>query len=36
MLLVQDALTQMGQDNIREDFLLGRNGAATLTQADLK
>lgn len=36
VLLVQDALTQMGQDTIREDFLLGRNGAATLTQDDLK
>lgn len=36
VLLVQDALTQMGQDSIREDFLLGRNGAATLTQEDLK
>lgn len=36
VLLVQDALTQMGQDNIREDFLLGRNGAAALTQADLR
>lgn len=36
VLLVQDALTQMGQDNIREDFLNGRNGAATLTLSDLK
>ena len=36
VLLVQDALNQMGQDNIREDFLLGQNGAANLTDADLK
>lgn len=26
----------MGQDAVREDFLVGRNGAATLTEADLK
>lgn len=36
VLLVQDALTQMGQDNIREDFLAGRNGATTLTENELK
>ncbi|KAF5308890.1 hypothetical protein FQR65_LT00590 [Abscondita terminalis] len=36
VLLVQDALNQMGQDSIREDFLLGQNGAANLTESDLK
>lgn len=36
VLLVQDALNQMGQDSIRDDFLLGQNGAANLTDADLK
>ncbi|KAI4463362.1 gpi-anchored protein [Holotrichia oblita] len=36
VLLVQDALAQMGQDNIREDFLNGRNGAAQLSENDLK
>ncbi|KAB0799382.1 hypothetical protein PPYR_07262 [Photinus pyralis] len=36
VLLVQDALNQMGQDSIRDDFLLGQNGAANLTNADLK
>lgn len=36
VLLVQDALNQMGQDTIREDFLVGRNGAASLTESDLK
>ncbi|KRT80289.1 hypothetical protein AMK59_7361, partial [Oryctes borbonicus] len=36
VLLVQDALAQMGQDNIREDFLNGRNGAAQLSETDLK
>ncbi|XP_022921025.2 caprin homolog isoform X1 [Onthophagus taurus] len=36
VLLVQDALTQMGQENIRDDFLHGRNGAAQLSETDLK
>lgn len=36
ILLVQDALTQMGCDSVRDDFLNGRNGAAQLTEADLK
>lgn len=36
VLLVQDALNQMGQDSIREDFLLGQNGAANLIESDLK
>ncbi|KAF5302321.1 hypothetical protein FQA39_LY10360 [Lamprigera yunnana] len=36
VLLVQDALNQMGQESIREDFLLGQNGAANLTNSDLK
>ncbi|GJQ86618.1 hypothetical protein Trydic_g15722, partial [Trypoxylus dichotomus] len=35
VLLVQDALAQMGQENIREDFLNGRNGAAQLSESDL-
>lgn len=36
VLLVQDALQQLGNDTVREDFLVGRNGAATLTEEDLK
>lgn len=36
ILLVQDALTQLGQDNVRDDFLIGRNGAVTLSDSDLK
>ncbi|GLV35799.1 Caprin [Carabus blaptoides fortunei] len=36
VLLVQDALAQFGQDTVRDDFLLGRNGAVTLTESDLK
>ncbi|CAG9861727.1 unnamed protein product [Phyllotreta striolata] len=36
ILLVQDALNQMGNENVREDFLQGRNGAAQLTETDLK
>ncbi|XP_046747797.1 caprin homolog [Diprion similis] len=36
VLLVQDCLTQMGLDKAREDFLAGTNGAAKLTEEDLK
>ncbi|XP_028143558.2 caprin homolog [Diabrotica virgifera virgifera] len=36
ILLVQDALNQMGNETVREDFLQGRNGAAQLTESDLK
>lgn len=36
ILLVQDALNQMGNESVREDFLQGRNGAAQLSEADLK
>lgn len=36
ILLVQDALNQMGNENVRDDFLNSRNGAAQLTEADLK
>lgn len=36
ILLVQDALNQMGNENVRDDFLNGRNGAAQLTECDLK
>lgn len=36
ILLVQDALNQMGNENVREDFLHGRNGAAQLSESDLK
>lgn len=36
ILLVQDALNQMGNENVREDFLQGRNGAAQLSETDLK
>lgn len=35
VLLVQDALNQMGQESVRNDFLTGSNGAATLAQTDL-
>lgn len=35
VLLVQDALAQLGREEVREDFLAGRNGAAALTQTDL-
>lgn len=35
VLLVQDALNQMGQDSVRNDFLNGSNGATTLVQSDL-
>lgn len=35
-MLVQDCLTQMGSDKAREDFLAGTNGAAKLTEDDLK
>lgn len=36
ILLVQDALNQMGNETVRDDFLHGKNGAAQLTEADLK
>ncbi|KAG5882110.1 hypothetical protein JTB14_016873 [Gonioctena quinquepunctata] len=36
ILLVQDALNQMGNENVRDDFLHGRNGAAQLSETDLK
>lgn len=36
ILLVQDALNQMGSDSVRDDFLHGRNGAAQLSENDLK
>lgn len=36
LLLVQDALQQLGNETVREDFLLGRNGAVSLTEEDLK
>lgn len=36
ILLVQDALNQMGNETVRDDFLNGRNGAAQLTETDLK
>lgn len=36
ILLVQDALNQMGNDDVREDFLHGRNGAAHLNESELK
>lgn len=34
--MVQDALTQLGNESVREDFLVGRNGAANLSEEDLK
>ncbi|KAL3267289.1 hypothetical protein HHI36_011420 [Cryptolaemus montrouzieri] len=36
ILLVQDALNQMGNEAVRDDFLHGKNGAAQLSEADLK
>lgn len=36
ILVIQDVLANMGQDNVREDFLAGRNGAITLTEEDLQ
>nr|CAD7462270.1 unnamed protein product [Timema tahoe] len=36
ILLVQDILANMGQDNVREDFLAGQNGAVQLTEEELK
>lgn len=36
ILVIQDVLANMGQDNVREDFLAGRNGAVTLTEEDLQ
>lgn len=36
ILLVQDALNQMGNEIVRDDFLNGRNGAAQLTENELK
>lgn len=36
ILLIQDVLTNMGQENVREDFLAGRNGAAKLSEEDLQ
>lgn len=36
ILVIQDVLANMGQDNVREDFLAGRNGALTLTEEDLQ
>ncbi|XP_044735987.1 caprin homolog [Chrysoperla carnea] len=36
VLLIQDALSQMGAENVREDFLLGRNGATQIMTEDLQ
>lgn len=36
ILVIQDVLANMGQDNVREDFLAGRNGAVKLTEEDLQ
>ncbi|XP_075212065.1 cell cycle associated protein caprin family member [Lycorma delicatula] len=36
ILIIQDVLTNMGQDTVREDFLAGRNGAVKLTEEDLQ
>ncbi|KAK9870339.1 hypothetical protein WA026_006424 [Henosepilachna vigintioctopunctata] len=35
ILLVQDALNQMGNEVVRDDFLHGKNGAAQLSESDL-
>ncbi|KAJ8971430.1 hypothetical protein NQ314_000686 [Rhamnusium bicolor] len=34
--IATDALNQMGNENVRDDFLHGRNGAAQLSEIDLK
>lgn len=36
VLLILDCLTQMGNSEARDDFLNGTNGAAKLTEEDLK
>ncbi|CAK9825785.1 Caprin homolog [Anthophora retusa] len=36
VLLIQDALMNMGTEAVREDFLAGRNGAVQLSEQDLK
>ncbi|KAK7790096.1 hypothetical protein R5R35_012620 [Gryllus longicercus] len=36
ILLIQDVLQNIGTESAREDFLQGRNGAAQLTEEDLK
>ncbi|CAL7937135.1 unnamed protein product [Xylocopa violacea] len=36
VLLIQDALMNMGTESVREDFLAGRNGAVKLSEQDLK
>lgn len=36
VLLILDCLMQMGNSEAREDFLNGTNGAARLTEEDLK
>nr|CAD7572328.1 unnamed protein product [Timema californicum] len=33
---IEDILANMGQDNVREDFLAGQNGAVQLTEEELK
>lgn len=36
VLLIQDALMNMGTESVREDFLAGKNGAVKLSEEDLK
>lgn len=36
VLLIQDALMNMGTQCVREDFLTGKNGAVKLSEEDLK
>lgn len=36
VLLIQDALMNMGTESVREDFLAGKNGAVKLSEQDLK
>lgn len=36
VLLIQDALMNMGTESVREDFLTGKNGAVKLSEQDLK
>lgn len=36
VLLILDCLTQLGNTEVRDDFLSGTNGAVKMTEEDLK
>uniref|UniRef100_A0A1B6CGS7 Caprin-1 dimerization domain-containing protein n=1 Tax=Clastoptera arizonana TaxID=38151 RepID=A0A1B6CGS7_9HEMI len=36
ILIIQDVLANMGQENVREDFLAGKNGAVKITEENLQ